>query len=51
MSDDPIVDGAVIDGPLPDESKAALAAHVEEPEAAAADLPTDVKDGEAGDGT
>jgi len=36
------------DGPTNEEAKAALDTHVSEPDPKAADLPTDVRDGEAG---
>jgi hypothetical protein len=39
------------DGPSLEDAKEALDAHTEEPDPDAPDLPTDVKDGEAGDGT
>lgn len=35
-------------GPTPEEAKRLLEEHADEPEPAAADLPTDVRDGEAG---
>lgn len=49
MTDD--INPPVDDGPTVEEAKALLAVTPHEQEPEAADLPTDVKDGEAGDGT